>query len=183
MRLFLGHDTIKIIILPTLTLFMARIPPQSSMYCFRSRSRYSKTNVRDFSVCTMSCRVTEIKRTLEKSWDKIFSVKSSHQYCCALDPWAERLHGWPCKERLLRVPVWFLSTLRGCQSASTFLWRRSRRYPAISQKNYIEFRLVFIFISLLYCVAALFDPDNGTKRSISYHSCKCRPLPASCWPF
>ena len=45
--------------LPTLTLFMARMPPQSSMYCLRSFSRYSKTSVRDLSVCTMSWRVTE----------------------------------------------------------------------------------------------------------------------------
>ena len=43
----------------TLTLFMARMPPQSSMYCLRSFSRYSKTSVRDLSVCTMSWRVTE----------------------------------------------------------------------------------------------------------------------------
>ena len=34
--------------------------PQSSMYCFRSFSRYSKTSVSDFSVCTMSCNVTNI---------------------------------------------------------------------------------------------------------------------------
>lgn len=42
----------------TLTLFMLRMLPQSSMYCFRSFSRYSKTNVSDFSVWTMSCNVT-----------------------------------------------------------------------------------------------------------------------------
>ena len=46
----------------TLTLFMLRMLPQSSMYCFRSFSRYSKTNVNDFSVWTISCRVTG-KRT------------------------------------------------------------------------------------------------------------------------
>lgn len=45
----------------TLTLFMAKMPPQSSMYCFKSRSRYSKTKVSDFSVWTMSCNVTEIE--------------------------------------------------------------------------------------------------------------------------
>ena len=42
----------------TLTLFMASIPPQSSIYCFRSLSRYSKTRVNDFSVWTISCNVT-----------------------------------------------------------------------------------------------------------------------------
>lgn len=44
----------------TFTLFILRMFLQSSMYCFKSLSRYSNTNVRDFSVWTMSWRVTEI---------------------------------------------------------------------------------------------------------------------------
>ena len=53
-----------IVLIITLTLFMARIPPQSSMYCFKSLSRYSKTRVKDFSVWTMSCKVT-VKRNIK----------------------------------------------------------------------------------------------------------------------
>ena len=53
-----------IVFIITLTLFMARIPPQSSMYCFKSLSKYSKTRVNDFSVWTMSCKVT-IKRNIK----------------------------------------------------------------------------------------------------------------------
>ena len=48
----------------SLTLFMERMAPQSSMYCFRSRSKYSNTNVKLLSVCTMSWRVTENKGNL-----------------------------------------------------------------------------------------------------------------------
>ncbi len=55
-------DILQVLLLLTLTLFMLRILPQSSMYCFRSFSRYSKTSVNDFSVCTISCRVTRGKK-------------------------------------------------------------------------------------------------------------------------
>ena len=43
---------------------MARIAPQSSIYCFRSLSRYSNTRVSDLSVWTMSWRVTRNKRMM-----------------------------------------------------------------------------------------------------------------------
>lgn len=56
------HKTIRL----TLTLFMLRMLPQSSMYCFRSFSRYSKTSVNDFSVCTISCNVTKHIHTIQK---------------------------------------------------------------------------------------------------------------------
>ena len=59
----------------TLTLFIARIPPQSSIYCFRSRSKYSKTNVNDFSVCTMSCKVTaKSKSNIKIHFNLIYEV-------------------------------------------------------------------------------------------------------------
>ena len=59
----------------TLTLFIARIPPQSSIYCFRSRSKYSKTNVNDFSVCTMSCKVTaKDKSNIKIHFNLIYEV-------------------------------------------------------------------------------------------------------------
>ena len=46
----------------SLTLFIASIAPQSSIYCFKSLSKYSNTNVRALSVWTMSCRVTAITK-------------------------------------------------------------------------------------------------------------------------
>ena len=52
---------------------MARIAPQSSIYCFRSLSRYSNTRVRDLSVWTMSWRVTGNRRLSYYCYDRLLS--------------------------------------------------------------------------------------------------------------
>ena len=57
-----------------MTLFIARMAPQSSMYCLRSRSRYSNTSVRDLSVCTMSWRVTATQNRISTKVHENFTI-------------------------------------------------------------------------------------------------------------
>ena len=58
---------------------MARMAPQSSMYCLRSRSKYSKTSVRDLSVWTISCSVTEMENII--SWSPAVTKHREQVWC------------------------------------------------------------------------------------------------------
>ena len=113
---------------------MARIAPQSSIYCLRSLSRYSNTRVRDLSVWTMSWRVTENRKmvillsrnvaewgrgvkTLSLSWTVIVfkgGIWSKHH---------RRPLEWKCVPRLCSKLVQICSLFNVWFKASDFDWR------------------------------------------------------------